>query len=639
MISKISFFNKTIFKKNFTHYWPLWVANLIYMILVLPVNLWQYMKIDYYDDSLSQVSKQYLALNNVLDRALNPIPVVLFAIAAVMAVFSYLYTARNTNMIHSLPVTRLELFTTNLLSGFLFLAISEIIAFISAVFVGIGFGITSIQYLFFWLLYMVGITFFFVSFSILIAMLTGNLLAMPVYCLVVNFLYVGCLYMICTIIGNVNYGISLREAWQPGKSCILSPLYYLGKNVGCSIVWDEKMHQASSVNIKGGSIIAIYAVTAVVLLVAAYQIYKRRQLETAGDIVAISVMKPVFRWGAAICGGVLLSNLLLEIFRQGAKNKGNFWYLLICVLLIGTICYWAAEMLMQKNFRVFQKKRILEWLAAAAVSAIILGIFKVDVFGIEKKLPNPEEVERAYICMDYPIQFSGQEIVEIEKIHQQIIDAKEEYSDLTETDENAFWATFRYYLKNGKVFERSYVISVSEEDISNENTPSGRILTMESDPENLKKSVFGSNYQENEYFSGYLELYGEEGNYEAYHFDKEELDQIVEAAMKDIEEGNYGKYMLYSAYTDEDSYYNAISLSYYNQKGIHNESDEYYMYEYMMDEEFITDYTYGYGGSGSIYLNFGEKCTNLINTLENLGIVNENQKLYTYEEYEEICDW
>ena len=37
--------------------------------------------------------------------------------------------------------------------------------------------------------------------------------------------------------------------------------------------------------------------------------------------------------------------------------------------------------------------------------------------------------------------------------------------------------------------------------------------------------------------------------------------------------------------------------------------------------------------SDSLYARFGKRCTNLISTLEELGIVNETWHLYTHEEY------
>ena len=39
MKSKTSSFNMTIFRKNLTHYWPIWVVYLCYLIMVVPVSI------------------------------------------------------------------------------------------------------------------------------------------------------------------------------------------------------------------------------------------------------------------------------------------------------------------------------------------------------------------------------------------------------------------------------------------------------------------------------------------------------------------------------------------------------------------------------------------------------------------------
>ena len=40
MKSKISFFNKTIFKKNVTLYWPIWALYTLILIIAQPLMLW-----------------------------------------------------------------------------------------------------------------------------------------------------------------------------------------------------------------------------------------------------------------------------------------------------------------------------------------------------------------------------------------------------------------------------------------------------------------------------------------------------------------------------------------------------------------------------------------------------------------------
>ena len=40
MKSKTSFFNRTVFKKNMTLYWPIWVCYLLYGMVKVPGQLW-----------------------------------------------------------------------------------------------------------------------------------------------------------------------------------------------------------------------------------------------------------------------------------------------------------------------------------------------------------------------------------------------------------------------------------------------------------------------------------------------------------------------------------------------------------------------------------------------------------------------
>ena len=39
MQSRTSCFNKTIFKKNITHFWPIWGIYLVFLLYALPLTL------------------------------------------------------------------------------------------------------------------------------------------------------------------------------------------------------------------------------------------------------------------------------------------------------------------------------------------------------------------------------------------------------------------------------------------------------------------------------------------------------------------------------------------------------------------------------------------------------------------------
>ena len=119
MKSKTSSFNTTIFKKNLTHYWPIWIVYLCYLIVVVPLSIWLYANNESnYIGNVPLTQKQYYVIGSALAGAGSVIPVFIAAAAAALAVFSYLYNPRNANMIHSLPLDRRELYITNYVSGF-----------------------------------------------------------------------------------------------------------------------------------------------------------------------------------------------------------------------------------------------------------------------------------------------------------------------------------------------------------------------------------------------------------------------------------------------------------------------------------------------------------------------------------------
>ena len=77
----------------------------------------------------------------------------------------------------------------------------------------------------------------------------------------------------------------------------------------------------TSVTLENGWLIAAYAAAGAALLGLAWLLYRRRRSESAGDVVAVGWMKPVFRYGcavyAAILGGRLLYALLWDSFQSG----------------------------------------------------------------------------------------------------------------------------------------------------------------------------------------------------------------------------------------------------------------------------------------------------------------------------------
>ena len=124
MQSKTSFFNRTLFRKNLSRYWPLWgfasfVGFLAPAALLVRV-------IQSGETSVAPLRVREIYYYLVADAV--PIVSIAYAILCAMAVWSYLYNARSVGMMHSLPIRRQGLFLTNLLSGLAMMAIPYLVA-------------------------------------------------------------------------------------------------------------------------------------------------------------------------------------------------------------------------------------------------------------------------------------------------------------------------------------------------------------------------------------------------------------------------------------------------------------------------------------------------------------------------------
>ena len=70
MKSKTSSFNTTIFKKNLTHYWPIWIVYLCYLIVVVPLSIWLYANNESnYIGNVPLTQKQYYVIGSALAGA------------------------------------------------------------------------------------------------------------------------------------------------------------------------------------------------------------------------------------------------------------------------------------------------------------------------------------------------------------------------------------------------------------------------------------------------------------------------------------------------------------------------------------------------------------------------------------------
>ena len=227
MKSKTSFFNRTVFKKNVTLYWPIWVCYLLYGMVKVPGQLWSRLQ---QQTDMTAYARDY-ALYNSLRLEVDVAAIAIMAVVCGMALFGYLFTQKNAYMIHALPVTRGELYVTNMISGLCFLLIPQALVFLVTVVLCLLKGIASVQFLGLWFLSVMGIAFFLYATVCFCVMFTGQLFALPVYFLAVNYVAFAFSSGARYVIGYLGYGLGMDTVPEFLILRILSPMNYLYNNV------------------------------------------------------------------------------------------------------------------------------------------------------------------------------------------------------------------------------------------------------------------------------------------------------------------------------------------------------------------------------------------------------------------------
>lgn len=196
---------------------------------------------------------------------------------------------------------------------------------------------------------------------------------------------------------------------------------------------------------------------AVALTWLGQQLYGRRKSELSGDVAAFSWMRPVFRLGVGLVGGLPLGMLLYVLVSVGRSGDFSPARLCVCMAVMGIVCYLAAAMLVGKTLRVLPKR-----LPGAAVTALVLVLLcvalRADVFGYADRTPQAEDVARARVyCLDTSFTLEDPRSLET------LVKAQAELAENRAADMN-YRMTFEvhYVLKDGTSMARCYRLAMTE---------------------------------------------------------------------------------------------------------------------------------------------------------------------------------
>ena len=559
-----SCFNGTLYRKSLARFWPLWgLWGLIWMFLGPLRMLNNYFEILRWNGSLGEARQSIYQDAQRLGELLNPGVwlACVFGVLAAMAVFGYLYSTRSACMMHALPLRRESLFTTQYLAGLSFLllplaAVGVITLAAELILIPSYHWGATIPTLGTVLLVQGGVCLFFFSFASFCAMFTGHILALPSFYAILNGLVFVIYYLVTMLLRQFFYGYS--TGYDNFWVTCCTPVYILSEACRwqmAPIETTDVLVNTSRWHLGSPTIVAVYAGVGVLFALAALSVYRRRHVESAGDVVSVKLVRPVFKYGVALCAGLCLGVFTANFFNWRNDPPTG---LIACVLIWTAVGYFIAEMLLKKSFRVWKAWK--GGVAAVAVMALLCAACVYDLFGVETRVPSVDSVEKVYFYGDigYPyddgrLRFdntSDPRLIEmVTQLHQNAVEEKGRAQQVGGDDYIYF--TIVYTLKNGSTLSRQYSsVPVYEDEVHDPDTLTGCAQLILEDRELIEQMYNFDYYEQGQLTQTYLQdVWQEQEEYfDALYLEDQSLaDQreLWEAVRQDFEEGNIGVHTLF----------------------------------------------------------------------------------------------
>jgi ABC-2 type transport system permease protein len=635
MQSKNWFFNRALFLKNITRYWPVWVLSTLGWLVGMPMVL---------ASSVVNGGEAYLQMR--ADSVVMGWAEMCYWVAAVdaivcaMAVFSYRFQHRSAVAMHMMPLRRECLFFTNYLSG-LALMLGPMVANL-LVLIGVEgvLGCLNLTVLAMWFTAQAMASLFFFALAVFCAELTGNLVMFP--CLYVGIQLVPLLLdeMITTLCDTLLLGFTSFPMMDSAAQW-LSPFWNMMNSV--QSVWRQTGDTTRQYFLQGWGCLVAYLLAGILLFLAGLLLYRRHRVETAGDVIAIFQLRPVFRCLLTILCAVGMGWLVTELTFSDQIAVWSWKHVLIYLVSLlagGFLGYLAAQMLLNKSLNVFHAG----WAGyVGCMLALIVAVcgLKIDLLHFATWLPDPECVES--IDLSGGITVSGENAIEVvSALHTSIVNnlaeqqqlVKEYYAKANsvtyDSEGNGYidgqpeeqWSEthgirtikMTYHLEGGITRARAYTVYIDQEQLDSILSPASWVQELMQQPE-----------YETEYYAF-----------------------IADAEVNDIEEVNLFTYELVGRTHYSETYVtlqgdDAIALLHAMQEDLASETTVCLWARYeMRDKTYewsnlgISVKANGLHGMNSYYENLSDDWydlelnptwTNTLAELEALGVVDDNHIL------------
>ena len=398
MESKKLSFNMKMVGRDVLRNWPVWaLATLGYLLCITGF----YSLFSYSGSTEESIAGDIISLM----MGVTEFASIGLGFVAALVAFGYLGSKRKHYMYEVLPMNRTGMFFTRFLLGFIVMSIPSVIIYVVEIIqVSAKTGHFLIGPLSAWLLINTAQNLFWLAFGTLFMVICGRKLMAGI--LYAAFSVVGLAFEYTLAIFNsimfIGYGSSLSDA-DVFHIGILSPIEYM---FTCGM----GIRQREYVGLEGYfgviNLLTVF-IAAIVLIVLGFILYKKRRAERTDDNIVFNGAKTVCAVIFTVVFAVEGLLVLLGLFIYRSEGISHFAgirmvivLLIICLSIAG---YLIACMIIEKKLKVFKKKYLVKACIISAVLTLFTVLYIHDVFGIEKKVPETEELAAAWV--------SGQQIV------------------------------------------------------------------------------------------------------------------------------------------------------------------------------------------------------------------------------------
>lgn len=507
-----------------TRFWPVW-GIAVFFALIIPIG--HLMKVINYKRegipfTLSTSYGLYVAAASFI-----PLMMFIYTILVAMATWSYMFSTRSVSMMHSIPVSRNSLYLTNILSALTMLLGPLVLFGVVYELIDIYLGSGDVcALLVFWAI-SIGETIILFAIATLSAMITGNLFALPLLFIVLNYLASGIELLVDYFATGYIFGYS---GDYKGVFEFLSPIVLLTNKIDYEFISDN------STKLYGTPYAIIYGLAGIVLLFICGFIYRKRRSEAAGETICVAFLKPFFTVIFSGSVAILLGRFLYYIlgFNPISYQEVPITFM---VLFSGVVGYFGATMLLKRTLAVFNKKSLVGLLVTLFSLLVICTVSSVDVFDLENKIPNEEEI--AFVSVSYAncsFDLSDSDGINLARdLHKHFIDDKDVIIKSSSQSGMGYYAcNFTYTLKNGSTVERIYPLSPDNE-LLQKSSCKAALQAFFNNPYVILKNL--DDMQRNGNFT-YASVWGD--TIRGYSFeDPIEIQSLCEAIKTDIRNGNY----------------------------------------------------------------------------------------------------